>query len=215
MKAFDLDQQAAMQWQAIKKWKDLYLSGLRITFDGKQFQFWHNNWDSRLRVETNGGFNEFDCMLIQPTGEHVALVAEYGERWLKFFPTNVPASLKDKFFHLLSKDYEFYQLVVECEKIGVVCYGYPLDGGIFPQIKPGEAVYKESENKPYPVKPILQEYLDGYGTIEREPLPSPISTDAGAPEARGRRLQEAKEAISQSIEMERRWKKNNSKPAGK
>lgn len=167
MNAMELEQQSVKQWEAVKKWRDLYISGLRISFNGQVFQFWENSWPSRLRVETLG-YNAFNCKLIQPTGEHAALVAEYGDRWLKFFPAQVPAKLQDKFFHLLSKDYEFYNLSAECEKLGLNCYGLPLDGGIFPQIVDRK---EKSKGNPgddkQPVKPgILQEYLAGFGEID-------------------------------------------------
>lgn len=105
------------------------------------------------------GFNQFPVERIAVPVEMVEGVTKYGQHLAEFLYQKVPAKLQDKFFHLLSKDYEFYQLSTECEKLGIRVYGLPLDGGIFPQIVEGETKYKEEDDKPYPVKPILQEYL--------------------------------------------------------
>lgn len=148
------------EWDAAKFWLTTYKSGTRITFDGKDFRFWALQWTPRLRVEELG-FNKFPVSPATPSPEIMDGVAQHAAYLAEFCKMDVPEKVKDRFCHLLSKDYELQQLQHECIGLGFAVYGLPMDGGIFP-VKAEAAKVPESNYVPQPMPEILTNYLRDY-----------------------------------------------------
>ena len=146
------------QWAARKFWRDTYVSGVRITFNGGEFRFFRCLWPSRLRVETFGKFGHFPVEPMQPTAELCAALEPHKAELATFLGQEPPRSLAEHFWHLLSRDYEFFPLQIEAARIGIALWGFPLDGGLFPVIVKGKPFYDDKERPPS--KPqILIDYL--------------------------------------------------------
>lgn len=164
----NIQQEQERKWAAKKFWLDLYKIGLRLTYSNGEIQMSTCEWTPRLRVE-ECGFGNFPVSDGFYTDErsHKAIVAginEHAQYLLDFCSVDVPKSVRGRFCHLLSKDYEFPELRRDCLALGFDVYGLPLDGGIFP-VKVEVKKLPTFEYKPAEMPSILSDYLEGQRVI--------------------------------------------------
>lgn len=164
--------------EAISFWCTNYLSGSRIVYDYKLRAFFvHRNlWTPRLRVEESKAFNIFrvDSTCNELPIELCKQLSVHASALLEIFRLPPPDKLAKRFFHLLSRDFELYPLIAECEAQGYKVNSIPVSGGHLPLID-GELpviivngerqlhreVMKEppSEAKQQKISPVLADYL--------------------------------------------------------